>query len=136
MATLDLTAARDAVATIMVDACTVTRDAQGTDDDTLDQNTGTLTPPVPDTTTVYTGPCLVRPAQNQPRAVSEGGAAITASLYECSLPYSAAVPNPGDVLTVTASAWDADLVGRTFRVKEGMVSGVNIRRSVLLEARV
>lgn len=135
MVALDLTTARAATATLMVDTCTITRDAQGADDDTLDQNTGVLTPPIPDTTTIYAGTCLVRPAANSPRVLTEGGDALTASLYEAILPHTSAAPLPGDVLTVTVSGWDAALVGRTFRVKEAHVASVNIRRSLLLEAR-
>lgn len=135
MATLDLTTARAAAETIMVDTCTITRDAQGTDDDTLNQATGALTPPVPDIITVYAGRCLVRPAENVPRSVAEGGVAITASLYEASLPYSAPVVSPGDLLAVTACVWDPALVGRAFRVRQALVTGVNIRRKVLMEDR-
>lgn len=135
MVALDLTTARAAVATILVDTCTVTLDAPGADDDTLDQTTGVLTPPDPDTTTLYTGACLVRPADNVPRVVSEGGVAITATLYEAVLPYSADVIPPGAVLTLTASSWDAALVDRSFRVRETVVSSVNLRRRLLLEAR-
>lgn len=135
MVALDLTTARAATETIMVDTCTITLDAAGADDDTLDQNTGALTPPDLDATTLYTGACLVRPADNVPRAVSEGGVAIVASLYEAILPHTAPAIPPGAVLTVTASEWNASLVDRVFRVRETIEATVHLRRRLLIEGR-
>lgn len=137
MVALDLTRARLAAESLMVDACTITRDAKGADDDTLDQATGVLTPPNPDTTTVYSGPCLVHPVGNIPRpeGLSEGGVAIVTARYEATIPHTAAIARHGDVLTVTASQWNPGLVGRSFRVKEALAVSVNIRRSLLIEER-
>jgi hypothetical protein len=134
---LDLTTARAAAETLMVDTCRITRDAQGADDDTLDQTTGALTPPNPDTITVYSGMCLVHPSTNLPHPadIREGAVAIVATRMEAALPFSAAVARHGDVLIVTSSAWNPDLVGRSFRVKEALAVSFNIRRSVLLEER-
>lgn len=135
MVALDLTSARTAVETLMIDECSIVRDAQGGDDDTLNQTTGVLAPPVSDTTSIYTGKCHVHPATNVPREVSEGGDAITTAVYEAAIPFGAAVPMPGDVFAITACDWDASLVGRTWRIRQTVVASINLRRRLILEDR-
>lgn len=135
MVALDLTTARAAAETLMVDACTITLDAQGGDDDTLDQNTGHLTSPNPDTTSIYTGKCHFHASANVPRIMEEGGVSITTAAYEATIPSSAGVPPPGAVFTLTACAWDAAMVGRSWRVKQTVVATFNLRRALILEER-
>lgn len=135
MVALDLTTARAATETLMIDACTVTYDAPGADDDTLDQDTGALTPPDPDVVTVYAGPCHFHGAGRVPNVVSEGGVAVSTSGYEAAIPSTADVPPPGAVFRLTACATDAALVDRSWRVKQTVVTSVNLRRLLVLEDR-
>ncbi len=119
----------------MLDAGTLTRDAQGTDDDTLDQNTGALTPPGGDTTNVYTGKALVYPTALTQRVDSEGARAYTEKTYTLRLPWDAAEPKPGDVWTMSASAHDATLVGRPLRVLAVDRSSFLTSRDMVVEDR-
>lgn len=67
----------------------------------------------PSETTVYTGAALVRPMT---ATVDEAGRTSTAiDTYVVKLPVDTAV-HVGDVVTVTASTFDAGLVGVTLRV--------------------
>jgi uracil-DNA glycosylase len=96
----------------MVDACTITRiTATSTDPDTGVQT--------PTTETVYEGACRVQ--QRSPggaRAAEAGEASLLMLRMEIQLPNSAVGIAVGDTATITASASDADLVDREFRVRE------------------
>jgi len=81
----DLANARAAVERLMVDTLVITRDAQGTEDDTLDLTTGLLTSPAP--VTIYDGPGKFKTAQRQTNQVDEGGRYLTVTVYECAIPY-------------------------------------------------
>jgi len=113
---------------LMTDTCTITR-ITGT---TIADNGDTS----PTTTEVYDGPCRVRPRQTQDRMVEHGGAEVGVGDLVVSLPISATGIEPGDLVTITASAYDADTVGRRMTVL-GAVHGsqVTARRVTCQEVR-
>jgi hypothetical protein len=95
----------------MVDMCTITR-ATG-------RSTNTTTGAVTDTTsTLYTGKCRVQ--QHQATATGEDVAEDRLLLLrvEVQLPMSVTGLAAGDVVTVTASVHDEDLVDRVFRIHD------------------
>lgn len=98
---------------LMVDACTITR----VTGETTDLQTGQVTKT---TSTIYAGPCRVQ-------QLTAGGVARPATVGEAQrfqqpltvqVPMSVTGVQSGDVVTVTASVLDADLVGRSFWVRE------------------
>lgn len=118
----------------MLDACIVKRDAQGSDDDTLNESTGVLARPADDATTVYTGPCRLRPTGLQERTGSEGDRYVVSKAYECAVPLSAVNVLVGDVLTLTASQ-DPLTLGRPFRVTAVVARTLAVQRHLRLEDR-
>ena len=112
----------------MTDACTITR-VTGQE---LDDDNGTYT----DTTsTIYSGKCRVQAqAQTVAALPLAGERQVVALQREVSVPVSTAGVLVGDLVTMTASAHDADLVGRVFRVREEVAkSHATSRRLVVQE---
>jgi hypothetical protein len=104
-------AGRAAAERLMVDTCTVTRVTGGSGD----PETGIYTPT---RATVYTGKCRVQQAPIA-RAGSRsevGEASVVQVGYILQLPTSVTGVEVEDIATVTASALDSGLVGRSFRV--------------------
>jgi hypothetical protein len=108
-----LALARIAAERLMEDACTITRrSGQSTNPDTGVVNFSY--------TVIYTGKCKVmrrgpRGASNRP--VNLGEAFELLSFVEVSIPISSTVALADDIVTVTASVNDADLVNRAFHVR-------------------
>ncbi len=98
---------RAAAARLMQDACTIATAATRT-------GVSSSTPG----TTVYSGACRVQEAQEPALSGTDGkdAPAWGAQRKLVSIPISSIAVDVGDVVTITASAQDADLVGRTFRV--------------------
>lgn len=94
----------------MVDACTVEREG----DPVTDAN-GDVTRPA---TTFYTGPCRVQQHPATADAKDIGQDNLLLLRIEVQLPMSVTGLEVGDVITVTASAYDPDLPGRAFRVHD------------------
>lgn len=96
---------------IMSDTCTITRKTTTF----TDPDTGVRTQT---TTTLYTGKCRVK--QNSASAsASEPGEALSLLLtLTVQVPMSVTGVEPDDIVTVTASQMDPDLVGRKFAVKD------------------
>jgi len=67
-------------------------------------------------TGVYTGKCKVQTSQAQEANPEAGGATFTVQRYAVHVPVGAFVPVVGHVVTITAAALDAGLVGRQYRV--------------------
>ena len=65
---------------------------------------------------VYTGKCKVQTSQAQEANPEAGGATYTVQRYAVHVPVAAFVPVVGHVVTITAAAQDAGLVGRQYRV--------------------
>lgn len=106
-----IAAGRIAHQQLMVDACTITR--PGTP--VLNRTTSHLTPGTP--TTLYSGPCRVKP-QRVPRNEEAGERLEVVARYELALPFAsvpAAELRVGDAVTITASG-DPRLVGQVMAV--------------------
>ena len=96
---------------LMVDACTVTRPGEPV----TDPDTGDVTPSM---TPVYTGPCKVQQTISQASNPEAGGHAFTVQDSRVDFPVTAGPLMVDDVVTVTASVLDPQLVGSVFRVIE------------------
>lgn len=101
---------RAAAESLMVDACTVHRPgAPVTDAD------GNVTASL---TLVYTGMCKVQQTIAQSSNPTAGGHSFTVQDSRVDLPVTAGPLLVSDVVTLTASVLDPQLVGRKFRVVE------------------
>jgi hypothetical protein len=126
--TLDLTMARARAESLMTSACTVfTPGAPITD-----PNTGEVTNTQ---TTVWFGPCRVRPAGRQSNPQTIGGAESFVFDYLVSLPFAATSVIEGHRLTVTSSP-DPALVGITVEIqKVDRGDNITARRLACSEVR-
>ena len=95
----------------MVDACTVTRQATASSDAEL----GTITY---STTTVYSGKCRVQQHGASTRPHQLGEAAVWLQRLELQLPMSVTAVASDDLVVITASSLDPDLLNRKWRVRE------------------
>lgn len=119
------------------DTCTVTR---STGEFVLDDVTGDSDPT--ETTTIYTGPCRVRPRDSQEEDVQVGDLHETLGPYIGTLPATdadATAGDPNDVrvddyLTVTAST-DPTMAGRSFQIVHVGLSSYQIDRRIGLKDR-
>jgi hypothetical protein len=97
---------------LMQDTCTITRADAGTP--VFNETTGAYTSSAP--TTVYTGPCRVKPRNLADRVVDAGEQAVSLWPFQVSIPFAATDVELDDLVTVTASV-DPSLVGRELRVR-------------------
>lgn len=96
----------------MVDTCTIVElGAPETDDE------GNVTIPG---TVVYSGMCAVATYEPYEQTSEAGGAVSVVQRYRVKVPAEAFVPEVGQVVEVTAARYDANLVGRQYRV-EGLL---------------
>ena len=102
---------REAAESLMVDACTVTRPGPVV----TDPVTGNVTP---SSTPAYTGACKVQQTISQASNPTAGGHAFTIQDSRVDVPVSAGPLKVNDVVTITASVLDPQLVGTVFRVVE------------------
>lgn len=106
-----LASGRRAAEAGMIDACTISRLATTV----TDPVTGVVT----DTTaTVYTGRCRVQQAGSQGARLDAGQQSVLLLRFELQLPMSVVGLTEDDVVTITASVHDGDLVGRKFRIQD------------------
>lgn len=129
-----LAAMRATAESTMTATCAIRTDPEGTGDDTLDQNTGQLTRPVGEPSTIYTGKCRVAP-EWQGQTDSEGRRIYTERNYSASIPWNAATPQVGSAFVVTASPNDPALVNRDMRVMTVEARTFAIERRMRLEDR-
>lgn len=115
-------AGRTAAEELMVDECLITR---GTTQGTF--NTTTLEYDTVAATEVYDGKCRVKPTGGQAsdRQAQAGERQIALWPFTVSVPISVTGIQPDDLVTVTASSLDADLVGLQLRVRS-VVQGTHI----------
>lgn len=120
--------AQAAAAALMVDACIVQRRTG----ETTNGDTGVVTPTY---ATIYAGPCKVQqPSGSIARPSTVGEAEVFLARLELHVPVSVVGIASDDVVTVTASAHDADLVGRPFHVRElAHKSWLSARRYSIIE---
>ncbi len=94
----------------MPDTCTI----QHQTGETTDGETGYITPTY---TTVYSGKAKVQQSSPETNPADVGEAALFIGQMTLHLPVSVTTVQPDDLVTVTASVLDPDLVGRTFRLR-------------------
>lgn len=93
----------------MTDTCTITR--------VTGQSTDGTTGVVSDTTSaVYTGACKVQVRDVDAQNPEAGDHAYTVLKLRVDIPAATTGVAVGDLVTITAAVYDAELVGKTFRV--------------------
>jgi len=113
----------------MLDACTITRSGGA---DTFNPTTGVYTTPAG--SAVYTGKCEVQVSDGlNARDTEVGGQEITLTRLTVKVPMSVEDVQVDDVVTITASLLDPDLVGQTFRVIEGFAKSFATARRLQVE---
>ncbi len=143
----DLSTAVEAIEALMDDTCVIDRDPDAELDNVLDTVTGALTRPeghpfrVYDETTTGEGgrplgaKCKVTKSNTQMKYSQEAGRAVRTAAFMGAIPVDSPMPWEGDILTVTSSRRDSELVGLTFRVGEVVVSTFAVQRKFELELR-
>lgn len=106
-----LASGRRAIERLMVDECVIRRDG-GT---SYDPDTGY---PTENSSEVYAGKCRVQQQTASAGARDVGEAAVLLLRLEVQVPMSVVGVQADDVVEVTASQHDPDLVGRRFRVRD------------------
>ncbi len=113
----------------MVEACTIAHPGGAA---TFDPNTGAYTDPAG--TVFYTGPCEVQVSDGVTAQDSEaGGTELTVLRLMVKIPVAVEGVVIDDVVTVTASLLDPDLVGRVFRVTAGHAKSFLTARRLQVE---
>jgi hypothetical protein len=102
--------ARQLAEQLMVDTCNITR--------RTGETTGTGGVITPTTTTLYTGKCRVQFKPMQGNGADVGEAYLLLVRREVQLPMSVTGLLEGDLITITASALDPDLVGKVYVVRD------------------
>lgn len=103
---------RVAAESLMVDACAVTRAGSSTTDDLTGAVTSTPA-------TQYSGKCKVQQSQALGQRVDAGEASTVLLRLEVHLPVTGSqAVRRGDLVTVTSSVNDPDLVGKVFRIHD------------------
>jgi hypothetical protein len=113
------------------DQCTISRDSENVYDDVLDPVTLQLSPPASDEAPVYAGPCLVGAVQRS--EAERGGQYLQANRYSVKVPYSAPVVVVGDLIEITSSVFDPQLVGAVFVVREIVKTSLLVWRKFICE---
>lgn len=129
--TLDTAIARfrSRQAALFRDEIRITRASE--EDPTFNEETGEYD--TPDPTEVYEGPCLLRPAGGLVGTdVIAGERELRLSDYVLKLPANTPVRND-DIGELTVSTYDADLVGRTYRITDVLRDGWQIARKCVVE---
>lgn len=97
----------------MVDTCTIRRRTGSS----TDPDTGAS---IPVYTALYAGPCRVQQAAPQAQQGDVGQNYLLLLKLEVQLPMSVVGLEVGDEVTIVTAAYDADLVGRVFTVRDLM----------------
>ncbi|WP_425245388.1 DUF6093 family protein [Streptomyces sp. NEAU-NA10] len=133
---LDLSGVRRVVEGLLDDQLRLWRDVDGESGDELDEETGTLRTRGQATVPLWEGRgAIVRPGQLSYVPPLDGAAASlpASTAYQALLPLSAPPVAVDDVLGVSRSARDKQLVGKRFRVAEVSVGTYVVVRVVRLE---
>lgn len=97
---------------------------------TFDTATGTETSDP--STQIYSGKCQIRAAKWVGRDAQAGQEEVRISTLRCKLPADTPV-EIDDELEITETDYDADLVGRTFRVSDVLRDDWQVARVVMIE---
>ncbi|WP_236244226.1 DUF6093 family protein [Streptomyces sp. CC210A] len=133
---LDLSGVRRVVEGLLDDEVQLWRDADGASGEELDERTGELKPGGGAAVLLWEGSgAIVRPGQLSPVPPLDGAHASLpgSTAYQALLPLPAPPVMPDDVLSVSGSARDEQLVGRRFRVAEVAVGTYAVVRVLRLE---
>ena len=103
---------RRAAEALMVDACTITRPGG---EPVWDEASMSYT--TPDGSAVYDGPCRVQLSAAMANTPEAGDRVLVAQRSTVSVPMGVTGVAVDDVVTVTASVHDPDLVGNRYRVR-------------------
>lgn len=131
----DLSSAVEAVEALMDDTCTISHDPEGELDDMLDVDSGLLVQPFGTPGLVYSGRCKVSASHTQMKYSEEAGRAVRIQAYSGSIPVGSPMPAEGDILKVTSSRRDPELVDQDFRVVDVIASSWAVQRKFGLERR-
>lgn len=132
---LNLTGAQRVIEDLMQDECEITRDAEGTADDTWDPVTGTYTPPEDDVELIYAGQCLVS-NRGGGSTREEGGQYLTHSPYTISLPLDAPELIKKDRVLIVGSNQDPDLADKDFLIDEPLFSSFAVSRRATMHRNI
>lgn len=125
---MSLTTLQRGVERHMHDTVTVSHTTAGPIDDAIDPNTLKPVPNVGETpATIYTGKALIVPDTSA--MSSPDGTEVEVNRYRVLLPASAALPSPGDTITMTAAV-DSALTGKVLVVDSAEASSFNAARVV------
>lgn len=102
---------RAAIERLMVDQCTISRQAVASSNGETGQITYT-------TTTIYSGRCRVQQKAPANRPHQLGEASVWLQRLELQLPMSVTQVASDDLVVLTSSTLDPDLLNRTWRVRE------------------
>ncbi|CAM5468247.1 DUF6093 family protein [Streptomyces aurantiogriseus] len=133
---LDLSGVRRIVEGLLDDELQLWRDADGDSGDELDEETGDLKPASEGSVPLWEGSgAVVRPGQLSVTPPLDGAVASLSAptAYQGLLPLSAPQVMVNDVLSVSRSVRDEQLVGRRFRVADVAVGTYAVMRVVRLE---
>ncbi|MGW1878430.1 DUF6093 family protein [Streptomyces sp. NPDC001975] len=133
---LDLSGVRRVVERLLDDELRLWRDTDGDSDTALDEETGELRPAGEVSMPLWEGSgAIVRPGQLSVVPPLDGAVAElpAPTAYQALLPLSAPQVTVDDVLSVSRSVRDEQLVGRRFRVAEVAVGTYAVVRVVRLE---
>lgn len=119
---------------MMVSTCDITRDAGSYDDDTFSQATGQYSQPVGDTTTLYSGKCMIASLASF-NTQAEGESDPEISLYDVFIPIDSTAVEKWDLVTITASPNDPNLVGAQFYVLSGEYEQFGVMRRIRAQRR-
>ena len=108
-----LTRGRALAERLMVDSCSISRPGAA-----VDELTGvpTWTQVYPADPTVASGKCQVSTYEPQESTREVAAAQVTTQRYVLKVPVESFAPEIGDVATITAAPYDANLITRKFRV--------------------
>lgn len=107
-------AGRRAAERLMVDACAIVRRSGPITNPDTGQIIGYA-----DTATIYSGKCRISvpPHSTQGQPTPLGGASVVVLTPTLQVPSSVTGVRPDDLVAITAAALEAELAGRTYRVR-------------------
>lgn len=112
----------------MIDECTITRNADATDDELWDPVTMTYSGGDPDAE-IYSGQCWVT-VTNTTQEIDEGGQATQQTRYYLNIPLESPDTADGDVVVLTSSVNNPDLVGERFIARDEETGSFKVKRKI------
>jgi len=116
----------------MTDLCKIERDEEGTSDDTIDPDTLELSQPDPDFVKIYEGKCYVSSKGWSPQEGMFGADETTTSRFKIGIPADSREIIKDDIVTILASDRNPNNIGKTFVVKDIIVTTFSVEQSLLV----